>query len=239
MVKSTFALVALLTMSAPVQESTKLEWKPKLNEVTKYQFNLNIPIDMGGASGAVEVSFMSISKITEIKDDLVTSEGSMDAFKVIFNGQEMDMSQMGGPDMSGTVKVVTRLNGEVVSNSTPQEMGGGEAMQRMNAFYRPKTAIKVGDSWEQEWKANKEKGLQNAKARWTLKGDEMKNNVGCWKVDYVFAELDTANGMSASGTIWINKVDGQMEYLQYQFNNVSMNEMMPPSSGTGTVTRIR
>lgn len=241
MVNTTFALAALLTMAAPVQDSTNLAWKPKLNEVIKYQFSMNIPIDMGGTPGTVDVGFVSVSKVVGLDAELVTMEGSMDSFKIKINGQEMDMSQMGGPapDMSGTVKIVTKLNGEVVSDSTPAEMGGGEGMQRMNAFYRPGKMVKVGDSWEQEWKADKAKGLQSAKARWTLKGEEMSNGVACWKVDYVFAEMDTADGMSANGSLWINKMDGHMESLKYQFNNVSMSEMMPKSNGTGSAYRVR
>ncbi|MFM9874610.1 MAG: hypothetical protein ACKVQS_14235 [Fimbriimonadaceae bacterium] len=231
--KSAIALLALVSMAAPAQDMTQLEWKPKVGEVTKLKFNMAMNVGTD-----VSVSFLITSKTTKVEKDEVTTESEMGNFELMVGGQPMDMG--GQAPGSGGEKMVTvhKLNGVLVSDSSPKEMGGGERMNRMNAFLRPSKPVKIGDFWENEWKADKEKGLQNSKARWTLAAYEPKNGVDCWKVDYVYAEMDSANGISANGSVWISAKDGGMEYTKYDFQNVSFQDGMPPANGTGTVTRV-
>jgi len=220
-------------MMAPAQDTTQLEWKPKVGEVTKLKFSM--AMNMGGDIG---VSFLITSKTTKIEKDEVTTESEMGDFQLMFNGQPMDM---GGeaPGAGQKTTTVMKMNGAVVSDSSTAAMGGGERLNRMNAFYRPSKPVKIGDTWENEWKADKEKGLQNSKARWTLAAYEPKNGVDCWKVDYVFAEMDSTDGISANGSLWISAKDGNMEYSKYEFQNVTFQEGMPPASGSGEITRVR
>jgi len=231
--KSALALIAMFSMMAPAQDTTQLEWKPKVGEVTKLKFSM--AMNMGGDIG---VSFLITSKTTKIEKDEVTTESEMGDFQLMFNGQPMDM---GGeaPGAGQKTTTVMKMNGAVVSDSSTAAMGGGERLNRMNAFYRPSKPVKIGDTWENEWKADKEKGLQNSKARWTLAAYEPKNGVDCWKVDYVFAEMDSTDGISANGSLWISAKDGNMEYSKYEFQNVTFQEGMPPASGSGEITRVR
>ncbi len=232
--KSALALIAMFSMAAPAQDTTQLEWKPKVGEVNKLKFG--IAMNMGGD---INVTFLVTSKTTKIEKEDVTQESEMGDFQILFNGQPLDM---GGEGPGGGEKVtsVTKLNGTLVSESASASMGGGgERVSRMNTFLRPLKPVKIGDSWENEWKADKEKGLQSSKAKWTLKAYEPKNGVDCWKVDYVYAEMDSPDGISSNGSIWLNAKDGMIEYSKYEFQNVSFQEGMPPASGTGDITRVR
>lgn len=230
--KGALALIALVTMSAPVQDTTQLELKTKVGDITKFKFQMamNMGVD-------VSVSFLVTSKVTKLDKDEVTSESEMGNLELLVGGQPMDM---GGQSPAGQkMVIVQKLSGELISDSTPKEMGGGERVSRMNAFHRPGKPVKIGDSWEYEWKADKAKGLQNSKARWTLAAYEKKNNVDCWKVDFVYAEMDTADGISTNGSLWVNAADGVMEYTKYEFQNVTFQEGMPATSGTGQATRVK
>jgi hypothetical protein len=231
--KSAIALLALVSLAAPAQDMTQLEWKPKVGEVVKHKFSM--AMDMGTD---VNVSFLITSKTTKLEKDEVTTESEMANFELLVGGQPMDL---GGQTPGGGEKmvIVSKLNGQLVSDSSAaSEMGGGERMTRMNAFLRPTKPMKIGDTWENEWKADKEKGLQSSKARWTLAAYEPKNGVNCWKVDYVYAEMDSPDGISANGSIWMNALDGNMEYTKYDFQNVIFQPGMPAANGSGQITRI-
>jgi hypothetical protein len=237
MVKSSLGLVALLAMAAPVQDSTRFEWKPKVGEEVKWKMSFNMVMDMGGQDGSIEASFLTSSKIKSIEGDKVTTEGSMSDFTLKFNGQEMDMGGQGPGEGMVTTTVMT-LDGKVIKSDAPEEMGG-ERMQRMNAFHRPTKDIKIGESWEASWPAVKEKGLQSAKAKWTLRASEKRGAVDCWVVDFVFSEMDNTSGMGATGSMYLNKADGYPEYLKYKFTNASFSPEMPPTNGEGTMSRVR
>lgn len=232
--KGALALVAMLAF-APAQEEVKLQWKPKLNEPVNLQMKLSMAIT---GAGDIDVNFIVHSKVVKMDDETVTTESKLSDFKFMFNGQEMDMSGQGGPDLNETSTMVQKRNGEIVSMSGA-EMQGGERTSRMNAFHWPDKGLKIGESWEHEWKADKAKGLPHSKAKWTLSAHEMKNNVDCYKVDYVFAEMDDPNGISASGSVWLAAADNTIIYGKYQFNNVSFQEGMPPTNGTGELIRLK
>ena len=235
--KSVLALFALMSLAAPAaQDAQKIEWKPKVGEAV----NLKMAIAMEMPQiGAIDVQFLIKSKVTKIDKEKseVTTQSEMSDFQLFMGGQPLDMGGQ-APTSNEKVTLVQKLNGQIVSDSSSAEMGG-ERVSRMNAFHFPDKPMKVGDSWEHEWKANKEENLGPAKARWTYSAHEVKDGVDCWKIDYVFAEMEDPNGISASGTIWLDTASGQIHYSNYQFNNVSFQEGMPPTSGTGQITRVK
>lgn len=235
--KSAIALFALMSLAAPAQDTVKLEWKPKVGETVNLQMAMAMEVPQ---AGNIDVKFVVKSKVTKVDKDKseVTTQSEIGDFKIFFGGQEMDMGGQ-GPSTDQKMTIVQKMNGVLVSDDSPPEMGGGERVSRMNAFHYPDKPVKVGDKWEYEWKADKEKGLGSAKAQWTYVAHEMKDGVDCWKVDYVFAEMDDPNGMSASGSIWFDTASGNIHYSSYQFNNVTFQEGMPPTSGTGQITRLK
>lgn len=232
--KGALALVALLSF-APAQEEVTLKWNPKIGEPVNLQMKLSMLIN---GAGDVDVSFIVHNKVTKMDAETVTTESKISDFKFMFNGQEMDLGGQGGPDMNETSTMVQKRNGEIVSISGA-EMQGGERISRMNAFHWPDKPVKIGDSWIKEWQEDKEKQLPHSKAKWTLAAHEMKNGVDTYRIDYVFAEMDDPNGISASGSVWLATTDGSIQYGRYEFNNVSFQEGIPPTSGTGQIIRLK
>jgi len=239
MITTSFALFAAIATAKPVVAPALIEWKPKLDATTKLQMNMAMQIDAGGQMMEINVGFIITSKTTKIDGDKVTQEGSMSDFKLMMNGQEMGDMGGGAPPEGEKTTIVRKINGEVVSDSTPAELGGGERMQRMNAFVYPGKPLEFGDSWTKEWAADKAKGLQSAKAKWTLEGEDVKNKVDCWKISVVFAEMDSKDGISNMGTMWLAKSDGDLVYSKMNFQNVSFQEGMPPTNGVAEMTRIQ
>jgi len=238
MITTSFALFAAIATAKPAVAPVLVEWKPKVDMVNKFQMNLAMQVDAGGQMMDIGVGFVIITKTTKVEKEEVTQESTMADFKLSMNGQEMD--GMGG-EMPADQKTtaVRKLNGEIISDTTPAEAGGGERMGRMNSFIFPGKPLEFGDSWTKEWAADKAKGLQSAKAKWTLEGEEVKNKVDCWKIAVVFAEMDTKDGISNMGTMWLSKADGEVVYSKMNFQNVSFQEGMPPTNGVAEITRIK
>lgn len=239
MISTSFALFAAIATAKPAIAEHTVAWKPKVNETTKLNMKFTMQMDAGGQMMEIIAMFNISSKTTKIDGDKVTEEGSMSDFKLLMNGQEMGDMGGGAPPEGEKTTIVRKLNGEVISDSTPAEMGGGERMQRFNAFYFPEKPVIFGDSWTHEWAADKAKGLQSAKAKYTLEGEEVKNKVDCWKISVVFAELDSSSGMSNMGTVWLEKANGNLVYSKMNFQNVSFQEGMPPTNGVAEITRIK
>ncbi len=234
---SSIALFAAIA-TARMQEPVTLKWDPKVGQQTEHQMDVTVSFDMGGMPGTVDFGFITVSKITKIEGDQVTSEGSMRDFKMTMNGQEMDTGDAAAMEAEKVV-VVAKKNGEIISDSTPEEIGGGVRQQRMNAFIFPEKPIKIGDSWSQDFPADKELNLQSSKAKWTLVGSEQKLGYDTWKITNVWAEMDdTATGMSTMGTIWLRKSDGILVATEQKFENVSFQPGMPPMGGTAKMTLV-
>lgn len=238
MISTSIALFAAIATAKPALEPVLVEWKPKVDVTQKFQMNLAMQVDAGGQMMDINVGFLITTKTTKVEKEQVTQESTMSNFKLSMNGQEMD-GMGGGEDQMGEKTIAVRkLNGEVISDTTPAEVGGGERMMRMNTFVYPGKPLSFGDSWTKEWAANKDKGLQSAKAKWTLVGEEVKNKVDCWKIEVVFAEMDSADGISNTGTMWLSKADGEVVYSKNNFMNVSFQEGMPPTNGIAEISRV-
>lgn len=218
-------------------EEVDLSYKPKVGEEVVYSMKTNTSFDMGGQSAEIVLTMRMKSKVKSIEDGKVTYTGIADQFKMTMNGQEMG-DDNGGQMGSGeeTTKVYT-LEGDFVSSTGGQQPGSSPRIEQMNTIYRPKDKKKVGDTWDHEIKANKERGIVEAKVRYTLVGSEMLRDKKVWKLTMVYAEMNADKPASCSGTIWIAASNGEMEKWEADYTDVVFAEGVPPMNAKVVLTR--
>ncbi|MDI9641371.1 hypothetical protein QPK87_06840 [Kamptonema cortianum] len=236
--------IVFATLLAPAvlipQDAVEIKWSPKVGETVNHQMNIAMSMDAGGTPMDINVSFVTVSKILSIDGDTVKTEDGMKDFKMMFNGQ--DAGDM-GPDASAmNQKVITtrKLSGKVVSiEGGMSEMSGGPRVQQMNTFEYPSVPVKVGDSWMLDFPKDASKGLPlAAKAKFTYEGDEKIGKYDTWKIAFVYSEMDDPRGYGNMGTTWLDKSTGKLVKLVGEYQNVSFNEMMPPSNAKITINIV-
>lgn len=219
-------------------EEVDLSWKPKVGDVVTYQMKTNASIDMGGQKTDIVFAMKMKSTVKAIENDRVTTESSGSDFKMSMGGQDMD-NQGNQTGMDGITTRITNLNGELISQETKgQAMPTPPRMEQMNTFYRPKTKVKVGDTWDHEIKADAKRGYVEAKARYTLVGTEMLGKKKVWKVSIIYAEMEAAKPASMTGTVWIAADNGEMEKWYAEYQDVSFADGVPPMNAVTTLTRV-
>ncbi len=226
------ALLAAMFVMAP-QNSADFSKKPEVNSVRKYATTISIPGDPNSGMPDVEVKMGSTEKTVAVDAETVTSETVVTAFDVLLGGQPLDPAMLGdaAEQMKKPAKMVYKHDGTLVKAEGGDSMMSDPRMARMMSRKIPTGTVEPGTVWEMEYPGDKAKGLESAKARWTYVGVETRANRPAYRIDYVFAELDSAQGMSVTGTVWMNSKDMTLIEMIAEMQNVSFNPMMPPSAG--------
>ncbi len=236
---SALVLGALSSVAAvQTPEEVDLSYKPKAGDEIIYAMKTNTSFDMGGQSAEIVISMRMKSKVKSVEDDKVTYVGTADQFKMTMNGQEMGDDNGGQMGSGQEATKVYLLSGDFVSASGGGQMGASAPrIEQMNTFYRPDGKKKVGDTWDHEIKANKERGIVEAKVRYTLVGSETLRDKKVWKISMLYAEMNADKPASLSGTIWIDAKNGEMEKWEADYTDVSFAEGMPPMNAKVVISR--
>ncbi|MCU0315990.1 MAG: hypothetical protein MUC92_05310 [Fimbriimonadaceae bacterium] len=224
------SLLALATSfaSARPAEEADLTWRPVVGQTSAYRLTSTTQVNMGDGPTEVVFSLLTRETIKSVETDKVTTESVASEMKMRFGQNEMDPSMMGNQTGDGKMTTVFDRRGQFISMSGGTAMPSNPRVDLMRVFLRPETKVKVGDSWEKEWKADAAKGIRNSKARWTLEGKETVMGVTAWKITHLFAELEGNQAMSASSTIWLDVKTNDLVRTEGVWENVRFNEMMPP-----------
>ncbi len=232
-VAATFALVSIASA-----QSYDLKWKPEVGQVMKHKLTTVMKMDMGAGLSEFVISFVSTSKTVKIENGEVFQEGSMADFSMMMDGQ--DMSSFGAPPTDGKSSVTLKLDGTItkVDSDSPQA-GQGLRLQRMTSFIFPSEAVAVGGDWTKEHKAIKEEDAPIAKSKYTLEGLEKKEGIDCYKVKFVFSEMEGDVPFGAMGTVWLNVKDRSLVASEGEYQNVKFVDMMPPTNATYKMVLVK
>lgn len=233
-------LIALpLLASGLIQDSADLSWKPKVNDSDKYHLVMTSVIDMGGTPSELVVQMDITDKVISVVEDVVTMEEQISNFKILFGGQ--DVSEMGGGGEMEIPKMTYKykLDGSLVSVTGGDTGSQSERAAQMSQFMRPKGEVKVGASWEHTFKANKEKGMPEAKVKYTLEGEDTVDGVKTWKIKAVYSEMTGTAPFGSVGTVWLEQGTGDLVQAKSEVTNVIYQEGAPPMNGTVVMTRVK
>lgn len=202
----TFASMLLLAVasSALAQDTFDLKRKPKAGATLN--FTLTVNADFSGQQ--ILVTAKTAEKILEVKPngDFVVETKQTDT-KVKVSGQEFPAGE------ESTDKVTYNAAGLVQTIAGDNTDSSTYRMQNLALFVAPKDAVKVGDKWTQEFKADSKTGAVAAGAEYEVVAAE---KVGSWdtvKIKWTFAEKEGGEPASCTGFLWISKEDGSLVKL--------------------------
>jgi hypothetical protein len=235
--KSKICMVVVMAVfafgSAIAVEALRLEWKPKVGQESKYSVTMKAKLDVEGQSMNINLSMNVTEKVVSIQDEKVTLESKTDSLSMTMN--EMDLSGMLGSENFDET-VVRKLNGEFVSKKADHSMNNPR-LEEAFEFAFPQKDISVGDTWSREVKKDEKKGLVNAIATFQLVSKESVGNVECVKLRYSYKELDVNTPMTGEGYIWVALSNGDLVQADYVFQNVILQDGLPPTAMTTSVRR--
>lgn len=227
------------------QQTADLSWRPEEGSTRSYQMKFMTSADIPGQGQTqIEARFRLTTTVKGVSDGQVQVEEKVSNFQLLFGGQDMTEMMGGGGGAPPTTPVLRTydMRGRVLKTEgggEMEQMGGGPRMERLNAFHRPEGGlVKLNEPWFIDFKADKEAGLQSSRARFQVVGSEVVQGVACWKIETLYAELDTPDGMSSEGFMWLDSRTGELVALDVRMMNASFNPMMPPSNARVTMTLL-
>ena len=157
-------------------------------------------------------------------------ENQTDA-KVVFGGQEMD-APSGGPTTSTFTPEgrIVEIIGDMVDSSAYRTAA-------MSSFFKPAKPVAMGGTWSVDIKGDDKLGSVDAKATYTVEGEE---TIGAWKCVRVKYDVKETKGQmpaGSTGKVWISLADGEMVKVDGVWKDVPVPGAPAPINGKMTVTR--
>lgn len=230
-----------VAMATQAQDgAVDLSWKPAVGYAATFRMVSNMSMDVGqGQPMDMAVTVVVTSKVTKVEDGKVTVEGGVKDFKMNMNGQDMDGPPGGESPAGQTNTQVFSMDGTLVDPGKEQPMSGGERVRRLSVLYRPTAPVKMGDSWTKEVPADKEKKVPSGKYKYTLEATETVDGTACYKIKYVYSEMEGATPFGAIGTMWIDTANRNLVKMEAEYQNIQYVEMMPPTNAKVSLTKIK
>jgi hypothetical protein len=222
------ATLAAAVLASALTADYTLNYTPKVGTVTKYKMTGNFDFE------GQEIMFTAnvTNKVTKVNPDgSYTMEEAQTDAKVSFGGQEME-APAGSPNMTtfDAAGRVLDIQGDMVDASAYRTAA-------MSTFYKPSKAVKLGDSWTVDLKADEKIGTVESKATYTVEAEEQ---VGQWKtvrISYEVKEVSGSTPASSSGKIWIDPADGEMVKVEGVWKDVPVPGAPAPITGKVVVAR--
>lgn len=233
------ALLSLSALSlAARQDPVEVKWKPKAGSVYKYKMEV-LASGIEGPQGPAELKISSTLTRTIkelLEDGNVNVEEAQNELSVLFDGQDLT-EMLGASSFTTTMKVAP--NGETLEKkSDAPEQTDNPRLNNATAFTYPAGPLAIGATWTREVAADASKNIPSASTTFTLSATEdIDSKWKAHKIDIVFKEGEGSNPMSATGTIWIDVVDGELIKGNYTIKAV---EFAPGivADATSTLTRV-
>lgn len=193
-----------LVATAFAQDSATLKRVAKVGDTLRYSFNADA--DFGGQR--INISAVVTDKVIEVNADGSYAAESVQSDTVLrFGDQEMPMNQES--------KQVVRYaaNGVLLELKGDQVDPGTYRLAAMNTFVAPAAAVKVGDKWTWDAKADAKTGTVAAKAEYEVLAFETVNGVATAKIGWTYTENEGNERASMKATAWIEVANGALYKL--------------------------
>jgi hypothetical protein len=221
------AMLSVAAFAATIQ-GVLIKRTYKEGDVAKYRIKAELEI----AGTNATFTGLTTEKVLKVNaDGTYEVESSQTEAKAVFGGQEMDI-----PDQGASVTVY-KPGGEIVELRGPNVNADGYRMGNLNNFFEPTAAVKVGDTWTKELKADSKTGATDATAKFKYVADEKVGARDTIKIEVNFAEK-AAEGAKSDYTIWLDKTDFTMVKTTGKWINVPMAGAPAPLNGTVELTRV-
>jgi len=221
------AALGLAAFSLAAFDGFTIKRIPKVGDVHKYKQVGKF--DVGGQ----EFDFEAVATEKVVKAETggnYSIEESQSDVKL--NGQE-------APEGAGTGSSTTTYTakGEVVEIKGDRVEANTYRFANLALFIAPDKDLKPGDSWSYDIKENKTTGAVEAKATYTLVGEDKVGSTDALKVKYTIKEAGT-DAASSDATVWLSKTDFTMLKLNAKWVNAPVPGAPTTISGDITLTLI-
>lgn len=214
-------------MLGAAQDAHTLAWNPQEGAKMTYSIEMSANIDFGQGPSDLQTNLTLESLIKEVKEDTVTVQGSIKKFELLLGGQDMSDMMPGGEEMTGPVTRVFTKRGALVSSSA-SSLFDNPRFDQVRVFAYPEGPVKVGESWTNEFKGDKDKKVPPSRGKFTLDGIEKVGEKNAYRVKIAFSELEGEKPMGALGTAWVDQSTGDLVKMDADINDASFAEGMPP-----------
>ncbi|MCH8273706.1 MAG: hypothetical protein IH851_02860 [Armatimonadetes bacterium] len=232
------ACVILVSAATAVAEQTaRIQWKPKVGDVTKYRMKMNLAVDPAMGVEEVEVALTITDTVKEIKGDgKIVIEESQSDFSLMVDG--LDMSEMMADMMNMKVTSIFLPNGTLVSIETNMpEMVQNRTVEAM-AFIFPDQAVRPGETWTYTRAGDSNKGTFAAETVFKYEKTEKVDKWLAHKIIVTFRETEGALPMSSTATIWLSADNGDLVKGVIDIKNMEFGPGMTADSAQIQLTRI-
>ena len=222
-----WALAALAALSMAALDGYTLKRAFKVGDVRKY--SVAGKFDFNGTD--IDFTATATEKVVAVADDGGYSIEEKQTDSKI-NGQEAPGSGSETPTVTSY-----KSTGEIIEIKSDHVEPNTYRFANLAVFLLPGKEVKAGDTWTADIKADSKTGAVDAKASYTLVGEDKAGGKDALKVKYTIKESGDA-GASSDGTMWVDKADNSLIKLTTKWVNAPVPGVPAPLSGDVTLTLI-
>lgn len=231
-----FGVVLAAAAAVAAQDVVKVEWKPAVGQKNRYKLEVAAAFDFGGQKADMNFGMIQTFEVKKVEDGKITVESKSSDMTLFVGGQDMS-SMMGSMDFTTTT--VQNANGETLEVKTNAPTSEGQArLEQAYVLFYPNKEMKVGDTWSRKVKADSAKGYVDAEAVYKLEAVETVDKYKTLKITYEYNEKSGEAPIKATGTFWIDSVDGNLVKGDFKMKNVVFDPSMPPTDATAKINKI-
>ncbi len=223
-----FVVAALSVVALAVQDGINLKRTAKVGDAAKYR--LKADVDLSG----IEATFTVLvsEKVSKVEPDgNYVVESTQSEGKISAGGQEMDAP-------TATQTFTYKATGEIVDIKAEEAGGDVYRTATLTTFVVTDKAVKVGDTWEIDYKKDAKTGVNLSKGTYKVEAEEKVGNYECYKIKYTTKELEGGDAAPVcEATTWVNKKDGTLVKSEGTWKNMPFPGAPMPINAKFTMTR--
>jgi len=222
-------LVTGVVVAANALQAYNLLRVAKVGDVIKYKYSADV--DFAGQSATI--TFTTVDKVTNVaQNGDISTESKQENMKINFGGQEM------APEDQPARVTVTKPSGEIVTISGDGIDGTAYRFSNMSGIRAPQAAVKIGEKWSYEVKADGKTGSVAAKCDCEALAIEKVGDLESVKVKWSYKETEGAEPAGSEGTAWISTKDGSVVKAFGKFTKAPIPGAPGPVDMSFTMDRI-
>lgn len=223
---TSFAIAASGMSSRLFDDTATLKYVPKVGDTAKYR--VKVVIDIPGSTA--EVSLLDSHKILSVdpSGDYVEESKNTEG-KIVFSGKD-------NPIPEETTKTTYHPDGNVAKIEGTDVTADSYRTENLQQFFPPAAAVKVGDSWTVQVKADPKLGTVAMKVDYKVESAERIGDHSTFKIKATSKEEGSTPGMS-DGYVWIDTKDGTLVKVEAKVTNLPVPNSSSPVNGTVSVIR--
>jgi hypothetical protein len=231
---------AAATTAAPAADKLTLVYKAQTGQTKRVKGELNLSVALG--ANKVAINNKQVSKITYTTiapNGDITFDDLTESSEMTVNGRPAPNSDSKNDTDTITIHSDGTLAAYKSGGTDKDEDHLGTRLYTASTPVFPKKVVGVGDKWSYDYNENAALGLKKAHADFEILAAEKVGNVDAFKIKMTYAETGSTPNITASGSIWVEKLSGDTVKSEYSLQGVPFGPADQQALASGTVTETR